>query len=680
MNAAPSIRFDLATNLEIFTQVVELGDRNNKTLGFLPYAGFRTAAADGRIAVATADDGNVLGYCLFDLPRDVVRIVHLCVATEARHTNLARALVDAVSARHSDRLGLVLKCRADWPADKMWPKLDFAAQTQVPGRSKQQHPLTVWWRSHGHADLFTLLDEHRAGRAAAIDSNVYCDLHSAKSRQGAKHTAILAPLIANDELNIMLVPSLEAEIYATTDPAERTRFLNAKVNYTRATNAFSQEVVDHLMADIPRNVLAKDGSLQRDAELLAEAHANGVDLFITRDHGALQHLLEPAAEFGIEVLHPTEVPTYLDVEQAHHTYQPAQLKETTFIVQRLDRALAGEEVALLLHKTGGERLTDFRRLLADMAGRWTTDVERSVLFDGDANLRAAWADHESTALEVPLLRIPDGNLQATLAAQLSQMLRADATARAKTVLRITDPHVHKTVRAVLEADGFYADADGLFALILPIIATWPEVSAAAQAAAEKQGSNALLRLLELPENPSSTQTVEFERLWAPAKILGQGIPNYLVPIRRPFASQLLGYPASLMSRPDDLGLSREHVYYSSRRGPVRSPARILWYVSGQIDPSVIASSNLVEVRVDTPRRLHRLYARLGVWNQSDIESAASNGRAAAYRFTNTEMFRNPVGLDRIRALAPQGQNLLLRSAQELNDDWYERIYREGVQR
>lgn len=681
VKAHPEIRFDLAADPAILEQVIELGDRNSKTLGFLPYAGFRAAAAEGRIAVAHADDGRVVGYCLFDLPRDVVRIVQVCIGAEARGTGLTRALVDAVSARHSGRLGLVLKCRSDWPADNMWPRLDFVAQTQVPGRSRERHPLTVWWRSHGHADLFTLLDEYKAAsRPAAIDSNVYCDLHSAKNRQGSKHTAVLAPLIADDELNITLLPSLEKEIYATNDHAERTRFLNAKLNYTRATNPFSPAILDHLIAAIPPDVLAKDASLQRDAELIAEAYANGIDLFITRDQKAIRHLLEPAAELAINLLHPTEVPTYLDVEQTHHAYQPAQLEETTFTVRRLDRALTADEVALLLDKADGERLTDLRRTLADLAGRSTADVQRSVLFDGDANLRAAWAEQDSAALEVPLLRIPEGTLQTTLAAQLSQMLRRDATMRGKFVVRITDPHVPRTVRAMLTADGFYPDAEGLAALTLPITGTWPEVSAKAQAVADHQDADALLRLLELPENPSSAQTVELERLWAPAKILAQGITNYLVPIKPPFASQLLGHPASLISRPDDLGLSREHVYYSSRRGQVRPPARILWYVSGKTEPSAIATSNLVEVRVDTPTRLHRLYARLGVWDLSDIDSAASNGKAAAFRFTGTEMFTNPVGLDRIRALAPKGRRLLLRSAQELGDQWYERIYREGVQR
>lgn len=676
-----TVRFDLAANPPTLDQIIELGDHNNKTLGFLPYAGFRTAAAEGRIAVVEEANGKVLGYCLFDLPRDVIRVVHVCIGDEARDRGVARALIDAVSARHAGRLGLVLKCRADWPADRIWPKLDFVAQTQVPGRSKERHPLTVWWRSHGHADLFTLLEEHKAAkRPAAIDSNVYSDLHSAKTRQGAKHTAALAPLIAAGELNIKLLPTLEAEIYATKDPAERARFLNAKVNYSRATKPLIQNMVDQLLTDIPAGVLAKDGSLTRDAELVAEAQVNDIGLFITRDRKAIQYLTEPAAAQGVEILHPTEVPTYLDAEQGRQTYRPAQLEETTFTVQRLNRALTADEIARLLDKANGERLTNFRKLLADLAGRSTTDVQRNVLFDGDSKLRAAWATHGTAEVEVPLLRIPGGKLQTTLAAQLSQLLRSETIARGTPVLRITDPHVQRPVRAVLEGDGFYSDAAGLAALALPMIGSWSDVSASAQASAKQHGVEALLPLLELPENPSPAQTVEFERLWAPAKIVGQGIANYLIPIKRPFASQLLGYPASLMSRPDDLGLSREHVYYSSRRGPAKPPARILWYVSGKTQPAVIASSNLVEVRVDTPYRLHRLYSHLGVWDLSDIKSSATNGKAAAFRFTGTEMFPNPVGLDRIRALAPEGRTVLLRSTQELSDEWYERIYREGTHR
>jgi hypothetical protein len=678
---APTIRFDAAAEAAVFDQVVALGDRNNKSLGFLPYAGFRSAAAEQRIVVALGNNGSVLGYCLFDLPRDVVRIVHLCIADGSRGTQLARRLVEAVTARHSGRLGLVLKCRADWDADRMWPKLGFSAQTQVVGRSKQGHPLTVWWRSNGHADLFTLLDEFRAaGRAAAVDSNVYCDLHTGLNRSGKQDTSVLAPLIAGDQLNLVLLPTLESEIYRTQNPAELKRFLNAKLHYSRATTPGDPAIRDRLLSAVPNEVLAKDESLRVDAQLVAEAHANAVDLFITRDENAIRYLFEPAAEFGIEVLHPTDVLTFLDAEQRDRAYQPARLAQTAFTVQRLDRGLSASEISTLLDMPGRERLVDLRRRLKDLAGRATDDVRRMVLFKADGGLCATWAYSASDVMEVALLRVVSGPLQSTLAAQLTQMLRRIAIDSSLTVVKVTDQHVPAAARAVMEADGFYRGPDGWTAMALPVAATWPEVSAAAQRAAEGHGSPALHRLLDLPEEPSRTQTSEFERLWAPAKILGQGVPNYLVPIKRQYASQLLGHPASLWDRPDDLGLSREHVYYSSRRGPLSAPARVLWYVSGKTDPSVIASSTLLEVRVDAPWRLHRRFARLGVWDLQDIERVASRGSAAAFRFADTELFSNPVGLDRLRALAPKRQPLVLRSALVLDDDWFEAIYREGVGR
>lgn len=679
--SAPRIQINAASATRLIDEIIDLGDRNSKTLGFLPYAGFRAAAAEGRIAVATNDNGALLGYCLFDLPRDVVRIVQVCISESARGTQLARALVNAVSDRHSDRLGLVLKCRSDWPADKMWSKLDFVAQTLVPGRSKEQHPLTIWWRSHGHADLFSLLQEFDAdGRIAAIDSNIYSDLHSCSDRQRSEDTAIIAPLIADGALVITLLPTVLKEIYATRDTAERTRFLNAQVNYRRAETPASDDVVSALIDTIPLPVVAKDSSLRHDARLIAEAYANGAELFITRDQNAIDYLAGPAAAYGVEVLQPTEVPTYLDVEQAEQNYHPARLAETAFTSQRLNRSLTDVEVRQLLCKPRDERLPDLRSRLAELAGRSTTDVDRRVLFDGDGSLQATWATRGSSVLEVPLLRVVDGRLQKTIAAQLSRMLRESAEASELRIIRVVDPFVSANVRSVLESDGFYATRDSMSALTLPLVGDWSQVSAVAKHLAQTPSDTALAPVAELPADPSPVQSAELERQWAPAKILGQGVRTYLVPIKRPFAAALLGYPASLMSRPDDLGLSREHVYYKTPRRQTQLPARILWYVTGQVQPSVIAASRLVEEVIDSPRRLHRRYSRLGVWTRADIESASQDGRAGALRFADTEIFPTPVGLDRLRVLATKGQRLQLRSTQELDDESFKRIYYEGTKR
>ncbi|GAB4002240.1 PIN domain-containing protein [Nocardioides ultimimeridianus] len=665
----------------VLAEITALGDANSKSLGFLPFAGFRAAATQGHIALARRSDGSVAGYCLFDLPRDIIRVVQLCISDDARQSGLARSLIDAVSTKHADRLGMVLKCRADWPADSLWPRLGFTAQTQVTGRSKQGHPLTVWWRSHGHDDLFTLLDRARSDRrAVALDSNVYSDLHSAKRRPGSQHSAVIAPLIADDKVNVVLLPTLQAEIYKTKDADERKRFLNAQLNYTRLDGAATEYVLDDLLQDVPERLRDQDPSLEQDARLIAEAHANGVDMYVTRDKNALMYLAEAAERHGVVALHPAEVPTFLHAEAGDIAYRPAQLEETTFITKRLDRGLSPEELDLLLDKAAGERIKDLRDLVAGLAGRATSDVVRTAVYDGSGVLQAVWATMvNQDRLEVPFLRVGRGDLQVTVARQVAHLLRESAVQGGQHVIRVTDPYLHGGVIAALQDAGFDGGEEGLTALAIPTVGAWAEVSAVAQSLADQAGGE-LARFLELPESPSMAQTAEFERLWAPAKIIDQGISNFLVPIKPQFSSQLLGYPASLMNRADDLGLSREHVYYCNRAGPVRSPARVLWYVSGKEHGAVFASSNLLDVVTDTPARLHRRFCRLGVWRQADIESAASNGKAAALLISETELFSRPVTLDLLRALWPDGRSLLLRSAQRVTDESYERIYKEGVRR
>src|ERR1700684_911692 len=91
-----------AKDVKILNQVIALGDRSRKTLGFLPRAGFMQAAASGTL-LAAIRDGQVVGYALFALPRQVVRLNHLCVEESVRGSGVARHLVDSISEKHADR-------------------------------------------------------------------------------------------------------------------------------------------------------------------------------------------------------------------------------------------------------------------------------------------------------------------------------------------------------------------------------------------------------------------------------------------------------------------------------------------------------------------------------------------------------------------------------------------------
>jgi hypothetical protein len=250
-------------------------------------------------------------------------------------------------------------------------------------------------------------------------------------------------------------------------------------------------------------------------------------------------------------------------------------------------------------------------------------------------------------------------------------------------IRVSDPHRPSEVTAALSADGYLSGGGSLTALTLPVVGSWAEVSQAVRSVVQLSDDPSLKPLLTLPDDPSAAQTLELERRWWPAKIIGQGVTSYLVPIRPAFAAALLGSQSTLFNR-DDLGLSRELVYYRSSRNQPQPPARILWYVSADKSSkdigSVVAASRLVEQSVDTPSRLHRRYAHLGVWTLADIDNATGGRTAGALRFVDTELFSRPVSLPELRAAAGEGRSLSLRSAQRVEDTFFERIYRKGVQR
>ena len=128
-------------------QVLALHRTAKQYLGFLPDEGFKDRAAAGTLLGGFAE-GQLCGYVLYDLPANRVTIRHLCVDPDWRGTGIARLLIDAISERHHDRLGLQLECRRDFPANEFWPRVGFRPVGERPGRSLDGLPLTKWLRSH----------------------------------------------------------------------------------------------------------------------------------------------------------------------------------------------------------------------------------------------------------------------------------------------------------------------------------------------------------------------------------------------------------------------------------------------------------------------------------------------------------------------------------------------------
>ena len=174
LEASPCLWLKLMKSPRILESVKVLWRANSVTLGFLPDGAFVDYASRRHILVALDSSSECVGYLLYRIAKDRATIAHLCVANVARGQGHASALVNHLVAQTSNLRGVDLRCRRDFPAYKLWPRLGFAALREASGRAADGSELTHFWLDHNHPDLFT--QETTAALDTVIDTNVFVDL------------------------------------------------------------------------------------------------------------------------------------------------------------------------------------------------------------------------------------------------------------------------------------------------------------------------------------------------------------------------------------------------------------------------------------------------------------------------------------------------------------------------
>lgn len=673
-----------AADEDLLAAIISLGDRNRKTLGFLPHAVFRQAARTGTL-LAAVEGGDLAGYALYGLPGDRVRLTHLCVSDSYRSRGVNDKLVDAISERHADRLGILLRCRKSYRLEKMWTRLGFQMRTEVAGRGDTPQPLVVWWRSHGHPDLFTDV-ESPALVTAAMDCNIFADLHSSFPRNGAHETKALDANWLVDLIELVVMPQLVTEIHNCTHAAERKTQIHALMRYKHPELAQVDEgqirsklietAWEDLGVELPRT--PNDSA---DLAYIVQAHAAGVQLLVTRDEGLIA--LSPVAEkvCGVRILRPTDCVLAVDELTRAQAYQPGRLLGTALNTAAV---AAGQEHQHLvfLNRRGEEKQNAFKKRLRDFAalpGQWI----RRQITDQDGRLLATYC-HQSRdgELHVPLLRVDEQHpLAATLARQLLFLLRQHCRTEGVEILRLSDPHPQPSVLAAAEEDAFRPAGDAsLVALVLDRITDTRAVNAHVGLLAQQLGL--ALPPLTTPLPPAAASAVE--HAWWPVKITDAQLPTFLVPIQPRWSYELFGYPEGLLARDHNLGLSREHVYYRAPlpRGET-APARILWYASSDDTMSVsavFACSRLEQCITDDGERLYRQFKHLGVYRRKDVLEKAGKyaGQAMALRFSDTALFPSTVSHRRLIELGTRyGQTVNVQSVFKISPDLFRALYEEG---
>lgn len=620
---------------ELLRQVIELANGPSKrTVGLLPDEAFADRARKGTL-LALVDQGRLSGYLLYDLPGYEVKIVHLCVAPDARRTGVARRLVAELTRRHSDRQRIILFCRRDYPANEAWKALEFRPQASRPGRSKDGHMLTIWVFDFEHPTLF---DDYQDDRpAAALDHNVFLDLHMGpeKRPEGAQSGYLLDDWIG-EYVELCVTDEVFGEIDRHDVAIERSAQQRAAMSYRNLSKPGDlwAELVDQVAELAPR----ADGS---DHRHVARAAAAGAKYLVSRDGGLLASadLVEQAV--GVRVLRPEELIVRLDQLRSDSAYRPVALEGTALSQFSPTHDLHAEVERALLNNGAGERRSELgRRLRPALADRRDHDVNVIQTLDGKT-VGGFVRRRDVRELEVPLIRVVPGSVGANvLARQLLFAQRKFAADNDLDLVRITDRHPSRDIREALSLEHFVREGETWTCRVRTGLLMVPEVTPAGRLTRD--------------------EAIAFEEEFWPAKVVGAGIDSFLVPIKVAFAEALLDpglAEQSLIPRRLGLGLNREHVYYRSTRNArgIRKGSRILWYVTGDsaVHPwgSVRAVSRVADVVVGRPRSLHARFERFGVYSLEQVSAAQDrNGEVMALRFVDTEVLDTPLDLGSLRDL------------------------------
>lgn len=661
--------------------VVELAKSARDTVGFLTDAAFDDRARRGSL-IAALNDGDVIGYALYDLPRDELRIVQLVVADAWRGHGVARELVDRIARDHSERRGIFLHCRNDFPADKLWPKLDFVPLGERPGRSFEGLPLTRWYRSFGQPDLFTLLHEDDRRPVAVLDACVFFDIVSDEPKPVSRQ--LQADWIG-EHARLAVTDHLLHEIHKGKNTAERRRHAGIADSFrlpTTPTSASDWRAAREELEVAHPNAPASD---EDDLVHLAQALTHEATWLVTADRAFARKYGRTASELGgLQIIAPAAFLRQLDEQAQVDRYRPLDLAGTSVMRREADAATLPDLGDLFVNHEAGERIRDLRRVIDALAAD-PSRVHLEVIEVDQAPRGLVCWQVEADALNVRLARVKGGPGATTIGRQLLGLVRDHSVRSGLQTIRITDASPSASVQRSFRDEGFAIESDTPIAHAVQGIGTMDRLLENLES----------LDALPGPFSPDAELratvrgAAEAERWFAPFRVLDAGIPTFVIPIQHGWATDLLDVGLAqeqLLPRPWGLGLRRELVYYRSPRnaGGISAPARLLWYVSGSAPGAgtIRATSQLSEVVVDNYERLFYRFQSLGVYTLEDVaERADARGHAMALRFGATLRFDRPVTLDQYRELVagdPKSKQVVLRSVRPLSEHMFVRVLEIGM--
>lgn len=688
--------------------VMKLWRAYSKTLGHMPKGGFEERAAHRQILVALDSEGNCVGYLLYRHSRDWFAIAHLCIDPNCRGQGVAKKLVDHLKLITKSSRGIKLKCRRDYNLQGMWSSFGFTARGDVQGRSKKKKTiLTLWVLEHNNLPLLsTMIQQQLESKlCAVIAHDIFLELYAIENNDNSdseEQNILLADWVET-ELNLCI----NDEIFNKIDQIDDIKEKNSQRYFAESFTCLPCDI-ENLEYNL--NILQK---IKKENKLIIDEYSlryiarsitSKSHVFLTKDKKLLELADVIYEKFKLSVIHPEKLILQLDELGDKPNYQPARFSGTS--LEQIQVKSGQEEfiASYFCNSELKENTTEFQQQLRRYLVE-SNKFECILVKESNDRLLAliVYGRHKEYELEIPMLRVGNHNLSPTLARHIifKSILKSSHEQRHFTI--ITDPYLEDFVTEAIQEDAFVKVENGWLKANLKVVLTSSELSAYLNNLISKFGDkyNFIGKLASNLSNENlvidAQYSVDIERFIFPAKITDSEINTFIIPIQPRWASCLFDENLASQQLPLDgfgakaeLAFNREGVYYRAAinsRG-LNAPCRILWYVSEtQAEGKgkgfhkvgyIRACSYVDEVVFDEPKELYRRFQKLGVYKESDVNRILKNkkGEIMAIRFSDTELFKNPISFQELQYVLKQ-DNLLLVSPNKINKDVFIKLYNLG---
>ncbi len=645
--------------------------RNSRTLGFLTLEALEGYLERGDVVGIKTNDGTLKGYLLFATHQAYFRITHLCVSEDFRGKGFARRFIEHLKEAATTQKTMRLACRNDFPAHHIWPKLGFVPVDERPGRSREGLPLTVWRLTLALDDQLALFRANVSDAVldVVVDAQVFFDFDEPDSDATVASKVLISdPFV--DSVKLWFTDELLSEIGRNSNADERAA---ARERTRELLEAKYDPLIVEVLAESLKQILPSDSQGQQsDINHLAKAAASDVNVFVTRDRGLLNKEEQISNLVGLQVLSPTELILRLSELTDRETYQPDRVSGLGLEWRRLtsdeladfpfNRFLDGEEPLRQLKRKVDSLLVD------------PVPHEIEVLWSEGMPIALRGVRYESErALTMTIGRLAKSVNGSYVGQFLISDLIYKAMRQKRSMLKFETQSVPVSIIQGLSDMGFRRRGDQFERFCFPRCQNRIDTLAEIEALAP-----------EVVNDYEKMPLQELDRSCSPLST-DRGQNYFLIPIQPRYAINLFdrGQSARDMfgGNPDVLLLWR-NVYYrkATHHRMLRSPGRILWYVSGKIG-SIIAVSHLDKVAIDTPKELFREFKKTGTLEWEDLYEMCGQEtlrEIMAIQFSHTFPFDRPVTLDQVRkAFEEDRVGLTVQSPSRLQWSTFRRLFELG---